>query len=58
MATDPFSSYLFDDFPENVLPAYVGSTNLDIDTKHFTSKFPFFRPQNGSDKVDFGHEWS
>ena len=26
-------------FSEKVLPVYVGSTILDIDTKHFTSKF-------------------
>ena len=58
MAADPFSSYLFDNFPENALPACVGSTNLDIDTKLFTSKFSFSRPQNGSDEADFGHEWS
>ena len=52
-----FQPTFFDDFSENVLPAYVGSTILDIDTKHFTSKILFFRPQNGSDKANFGHDF-
>ena len=37
------SDNVFHDFSENVLPALVGTTVLD------------FRPQNGSDKIHFGH---
>ena len=32
---------VFFNFSENVLPAYVGSTVLDLDTKPFTSKIHF-----------------
>ena len=38
-----------------MLPALVGTTVLDIDTKHFTLKISLFRPQNGSDKIHLGH---
>ena len=47
----------FYDFSEKVLPAYVGSTTLGVDTKQFTSKISFFRPQNGSDKAYFGEDF-
>ena len=37
------------DFSENVLPAQVGTTILDIDTKHLNLKISLYRPRHGPD---------
>ena len=48
---------LLHDFSENVLAALVGSTILDIDTKHFRSKLSLFLPRDDPDKGHFGYDF-
>ena len=49
--------HLFHVFSENVLPAWVGSTILIINTKHFTWKLSLFRHRSGPNKAHFGRDF-
>ena len=50
------SDHFFHDFSENVLPARVVTTILDIGAQHIKANILLFRPRNGGDKA-YGHDF-
>ena len=52
-----FPATFFHEISENVFPACIGSTILNIDTKHLLWKISFFRRRNGPGKAHFNNDF-